>query len=87
MSVHMRRLGDNGQPLQRVGNQLMIKMVERGNERINVNQKSQKMKCLSHIHSNKLVRIKLSFSMSIQDMLTVSTLIFNIFLHRLLDRG
>ena len=33
MSVHMRRLEDNGQPLQ-PGNQLMIKMVERGNRRI-----------------------------------------------------
>ena len=36
MSVHMRRLEDKGQQLQRVGNQLVIKMVQRGNRRINV---------------------------------------------------
>ena len=66
MPVHMRRLEDNGQPLQ-AGNQLMIKMVERGNRRINVEHKRRKMKkCLTQIQSNKLVSIKLSFSMSIQ---------------------
>ena len=63
--VHMRRLEDNGQPLQ-AENQLMIKMVERGNRRINVGQKSQNKKCQTHIQTNKLVSIKLSFSMSIQ---------------------
>ena len=41
MSVHMRRLEDNGQPLQRVGNQLMMKMVERGYRRIKVKHKSR----------------------------------------------
>ena len=62
----MRILEDNGQPLQ-AGNQLMIKMFQRGNRRINVTQKSHKMnKCLTQIHSNKLVSIKLSFSMSIK---------------------
>ena len=66
MSVHMRRLQDHGQPLQRVRNQLMIKMVERGNRRIKVKQKSQKIKCLTQIQSNKLVSIKLSFPISIQ---------------------
>ena len=60
MKVHMRRLEDNGQPLQG-GNELMIKMVKRGNRRINVKQKSHKMKCLTQIQSNKLVSIKLSF--------------------------
>ena len=35
----MTRLEDTGQPLQRVGNQLMIKMVQRGNRRINVEHK------------------------------------------------
>ena len=66
MWVHMTRLEDNGQPLQ-VGNQLMIKMFQRGNRRINITQKSHKMKkCLTQIQSNKLVSIKLSFSMSIQ---------------------
>ena len=38
MSVHMRRVEDNGQPLQG-GNQLMMKMVERRNQRINVEHK------------------------------------------------
>ena len=62
MPVHMRRLEDNGQP----GNQLMIKMVERGNRRINEKPKSHKMKkYLTQIQSNKLVSIKLYFSMSI----------------------
>ena len=65
MSVHMRRLEDNGQPLQ-AENQLMIKMVKRGTRRINVEQKSQKKKCQTQIQTNKLVNIKLSFSMSIQ---------------------
>ena len=61
MPVHMRRLEGNAQPLQG-GNQLMIKMVQRGNQRINVKQKSHKMnKCLTQIQSNKLVSIKLSF--------------------------
>ena len=63
--VHMRRLEDNGQLLQ-AENQLMIKMVERGNRRINVGQKSQNKKCQTHIQTNKLVSIKLSFSMSIE---------------------
>ena len=62
----MRRLEDNGQPLQ-AGNQLMIKMVKRGNRRINAEHKRRKMKkCLTQIQSNKLVSIKLSFSMSIK---------------------
>ena len=61
----MRRLEGNAQALQG-GNQLMIKMVQRGNQRINVKQKSHKMKCLTQIQSNKLVSIKISFSMSIQ---------------------
>ena len=66
MSVHMTTLEGNGQPLQG-GNQLMIKMVQRGNRRINVKQKSHKMnKCLTQIQSKKLVSIKLSFSISIQ---------------------
>ena len=65
MPVHMRRLEDKGQALQG-GNQLMIKMVQRGNPRINVKQKSHKMKCLTQIQSNKLVSIKISFSMSSQ---------------------
>ena len=66
MPVHMRRLEDNGQLLQ-AGNQLMIKMVQRGNRRINVKHKRRKMKkCLTQIQSNKIVSIKLSFSMSIQ---------------------
>ena len=65
MPVHMRRLEGNGQPLQG-GNQVMIKVVARGNRRIKVKQKSHKMnKCLTQIQSNKLVSIKLSFSMSI----------------------
>ena len=38
MAVHMRRLEGNGQPLQG-GNELMIKILERGNPRINVKQK------------------------------------------------
>ena len=38
MSVHMRRLEDNGQPLQG-GNQLMMKMVKRGNGIIKVKHK------------------------------------------------
>ena len=63
----MRTLEDNAQPLQRAGNQLMIKMVERGNRRINIKHKRRKMKKhLTQIQSNKLVSIKLSFSMSIQ---------------------
>ena len=67
MSVHMRRLEEDGQRLQRVGNQLMIKMVKRGNRRINIEHKWHKMKkCLTQIQSNKIVSIKLSFSMSIQ---------------------
>ena len=67
MSVHMRRLEGNGQTLQIVGNHLMIKMVERGNRRINVEHKWQKMKkCLTQMQSNKIVSIKLSFSMSIK---------------------
>ena len=66
MPVHMTRLEDNGQPLQ-AGNQLMFKMFQRGNRRINITQKSHKMnKCLTQIQSNKLVSIQLSFSMSIQ---------------------
>ena len=45
----------------------MIKMVKRGNRRINVKHKRRKMKkCLTQIQSNKLVSRKLSFSMSIQ---------------------
>ena len=84
---YIRRLQDNGQPLQRAGNQLMIKMVERGNRRINIEHKWCKMKeCVTQIQSNKLMSIKLSFSMSIQDMLTVWPVIFNIFLYRLLNR-
>ena len=48
----------------------MIKMVKRGNRRINVEHKRRKMtKCLTQIQSNKLVSIKLSFSMSIQGAL------------------
>ena len=39
MSVHMTTLEDNAQPLQRAGNQLMIKMFQRGNRRINVKHK------------------------------------------------
>ena len=39
MSVHMRRLEDNGQPVQRVGNQLMIRMLQSGNRRINIEHK------------------------------------------------
>ena len=67
MSVHMRTLEDNAQPLQRAGNQLMIKMVQRGNQRIHVKQKSHKMKnCLTQIQNSKLVRFKLCYSMSIQ---------------------
>ena len=67
MSVHMRTLEDNAQALQRAGNQLMIKMVQRGNRRINVKHRIHKMKkCLTQIQSNKIVSIKLSFSMSIQ---------------------
>ena len=66
MAVHITRLEENGQPIQRVGNQLIIKMVERGNRIINVEQKSQKKKCQTHIQTNKLVSSKLSFSMSIQ---------------------
>ena len=70
MSVHMRRLEDNGQPLQGE-NQVMIKMVQRGNRRINEKPKSHKMKkCLTQIKSNKLVSIKLYFSMSIQGHFT-----------------
>ena len=66
MWVHMTRLEGNGQPLQG-GNQLMMEMVQRGNRRINVEHKWQKIKkCLTQIHSNKIVSIKLSFSMSIQ---------------------
>ena len=66
MSVHMRTLEDNAQALQRAGNQL-IKMVQRGNRRINVKHRIHKMKkCLTQIQSNKIVSIKLSFSMSIQ---------------------
>ena len=38
MSVHMTTLEDNGQPLQG-GNQLMIKILERRNQRINVEHK------------------------------------------------
>ena len=66
MAVHMTRLEENSEPLQRVVNQLMIKMVQKGNRRIKIKQKSQKMKCLSQIQSNKLVSINLYFSMSIQ---------------------
>ena len=39
MAVHITALENNGQLLQRVGNQLMIKMVQRGNRRINVEHK------------------------------------------------
>ena len=42
MAVHMTRLEENGQPLQRVVNQLMIKMVQRGNRRIKIKQKVTK---------------------------------------------
>ena len=64
MSVHMTRIEGNGQPLQRVVNQLMI---QRGNRRIKVEHKLHKMKkCLTQIQSNKLVSIKLFFSMSIK---------------------
>ena len=43
------------------------KMVQRGNQRINVKHRWHKMKkCLTQIQSNKLVSIKLSFSISIQ---------------------
>ena len=52
MAVHMRRLEDNGQPLQG-GNELMIKMVQRGNPGINVKQKSHKMNCLTKIQIKK----------------------------------
>ena len=38
MSVHMTTLEDNGQPLQG-GNQLLIKILETGNQRINVEHK------------------------------------------------
>ena len=69
MAVHMRRLEGNGQALQG-GNQLMIKMVQRGNRRINVKQKSHKMNCLTKIQIKKIVSIKLSFSMSIQGALS-----------------
>ena len=41
-------------------------MVERKNWRINVKQKSQKKKCETQIQTNKIVSIKLPFSMSIQ---------------------
>ena len=88
MSVHMRRLEDNAQLLQG-GNQLMIKIAQRGNRRINVKQKSHKMKkCLTQIQSNKLVSINLYFSMSIQGCLHFFVFIaFKIFLYRLLDRA
>ena len=70
MSVHMRRLEGDGQPLQ-PGNQLMIKMVERGNRRIDEKPKLHKMKkCLTQIQSNKLVSIKCYFSISIQGHFT-----------------
>ena len=66
MSVHMRRVEDNGQALQG-GNQLIMKMVQRGNRRIKVKHKLHKKKnCLTQIQSSKLVRIKLCYSMSIQ---------------------
>ena len=39
MSVHIRTLEDNAQPLQRAENQLMIKMVQRENRTINVKHK------------------------------------------------
>ena len=65
----MRRLQDNGQPLQG-GNELMIKMVQRGNPRINVKQISHKMNCLTNIQTKKIVSIKLSFSMSIKGALS-----------------
>ena len=62
----MRRLEDNGQRVKG-GNQLMMKMVQRGNRRIKVKDKSHKMKeCLTQIQSNKIVSIKLCYSMSIQ---------------------
>ena len=65
--MHMTKLEGNGQPLQRVGNQLMIKFVQRGNQRINIQHKWRKMKkCLTQIQSNKLVNMKLSFYVSIQ---------------------
>ena len=64
MAVQITRLEENGQPLQRVGNKLMIKMVQRGNRRIKVKHKSHKInKCLTQIHSNKLVSIKIYFSL------------------------
>ena len=67
IAVHMTRLEENDKLLQIAGYQLMIKMVQRGNRRINVKQKSHKMKKhLTQIQINKLVSIKLSFSMSIQ---------------------
>ena len=64
MAVQITRLEENGQPPQTVGNKLIIKMVQRGNWRIKVKHKSNKMsKCLTQIHSNKLVSIKLYFSL------------------------
>ena len=70
MSVHMRRLEDNGQRIQ-PGNQLMIKMVQRGNQRIDEKPKSHKMKkCLTQIQGKKLVSIKLYFTMFIQGHFT-----------------
>ena len=48
----------------------MIKILERGNRRINVTQKSHKMNCLTKIQIKKIVSIKLSFSMSIQGALS-----------------
>ena len=68
MPVHMRRLEENGQALQG-GNQLMIKMVQRGNPRINVKQKSHKMNCVRKIQTKKIVSITFSLSMSIQGAL------------------
>ena len=47
----------------------MIKMVQRGNERINVKQKSHKMNCVRNIQTKKIVSITFSFSMSIQGAL------------------
>ena len=67
----MRRLEENSQPLQ-AGNQVMIKMVQRANRRIKVKKKSHKMNRLSQIHSNKLVSIKLCFSISIQGVFSFS---------------
>ena len=50
-------------------------MVQRGNQRINVKQISHKMnKCLTQIQSNKLVSIKLYFSISIQGFFFCCTL-------------